>query len=124
MPSHRDADNTDGEANREPRVTKSLDDVFGVLQNARRRYLLYYLAATGETVLPLEDIVEGVRGYEAHGDTPPPRQPVRTSLVHNHLPRLADVGVLDHDPRRGTVQYDGLGALGDWLDRTRPIELG
>jgi hypothetical protein len=106
--------------------TEQLDSVFNLLQAARRRYLLYYLYNEDEPVLSLETVVEAVQEYEAAengDDEPPSRQEVRTSLVHTHLPKLADVGVLDYDPRRGTVRFEGYPPLEEWLSWARRLEL-
>lgn len=111
---------------RDEEVTDELDTVFDVLRSARRRYILYYLYDTQDAVLSLEELVEAVRQYEAadtETDELPPRQSVRTSLVHAHLPLLAAKGVLDHDSRRGTVRFYGYAPLGEWLERARHPEL-
>lgn len=79
-----------------------------------------------KAALSLEELVEAVRQYEAadaEGDELPPRQPIRTSLIHVHLPRLASMGVLDHDVRSGTVRFHGYAPLGEWLERARRHEL-
>lgn len=111
---------------RDEEVTDELDTVFDVLRSARRRYLLYYLYDTEDAVLSLEELVEAVRQYEAadtETDELPPRQSVRTSLVHAHLPLLAAKGVLDNDSRRGAVRFYGYAPLGEWLERARHLEL-
>lgn len=113
-------------ATRDSQSTDRLDSVFSVLQAARRRYLLYYLYNTEDTVLPLEEVVEAVQNYEAAGNGDeelPPRQVIRTSLVHTHLPKLADVGLVDHDPRRGTVQFQKHAPIEEWLEGARRLEL-
>lgn len=111
---------------RDSEVASRIDTVFDVLRVARRRYLLYVLYETENVVLSVEEIVEAVRRYEAT-DTEtgelPPSQPVRTSLVHAHLPRLASVGILDFDIRRGNVRFYGYPPLEEWLERTRYLEL-
>lgn len=109
--------------NRDAGPTDRLDAVFDVLRDSRRRYLLYHLTDADDGVFSLEELVQAVREYEADGDDRPPRQAVRTSLVHDHLPRLGDLDVLEHDPRHGTVRFHGAGLLDGWLDRTRQVEL-
>lgn len=114
-------------ATRDSQSTNQLDSIFSVLQAPRRRYLLYYLYYREDPVLSLEEVVEAVQKYEAAGkkeDDLPSRQSVRTSLVHMHLPKLADLGVLDHDPRRGTIQFHGHLPLEEWLEWARRHELG
>lgn len=111
---------------RDSQSTEQLDSVFSVLQAARRRYLLYYLYDKEEAVLPLEKVVEAVQRYEVAGtgeDELPSRQSVRTSLIHSHLPKLADMGVLEHNSRRGTIQFHGYAPLEEWLEWARCLEL-
>lgn len=111
---------------RNPRTGGRLDAVFDLLRSARRRALLYHLYDAETAVHALEDVVEGVRQYEppdAEGDGPPSRQAVRTSLVHAHFPRLAAVGALEYDPRRGEVRFHGHPPIEEWLERTRRLEL-
>lgn len=126
MSNRSNGESKGGWATRDSQSTDQLDSVFSVLQAARRRYLLYYLYAEEGNVRPLEEVVEAVRKYEAAGngeDELPSRQVVRTSLVHTHLPKLAGVGVLDHDPRRGTVKFHGYTPLEEWLEWARRLEL-
>ena len=81
--------------------------IFGALANKRRRYVLYYLQdhnhmdvetlahqiAAWEEDLPIEDVPEDV--YES----------VLTNLLHSHLPKLADYGLIEYDARSGTIRY-------------------
>lgn len=111
---------------RDPAMTEELDAVFGCLRAARRRYLLYYLSTSDDSVVAVEEAVAAVREYEAADNGSgelPPRQSVRTDLLHAHLPRLADVGVLDYDLRTGEIQFEGAGPTREWLERARQFEL-
>lgn len=113
-------------ATRDSQSTEQLDSVFSVLQVARRRYLLYYLYNEEEAVLPLEEVVKAAQRYEAAGNGEgemPSRQSIRTSLVHGHLPKLADMGILDHDSSRGTVRFHEHTLLEEWLERACRLEL-
>lgn len=83
-----------------------LDVAFTLLSNSRRRYLLYRLEdndpmTTEELSLEIaaweRDVpVEGVREDD--------RKRVETTLVHTHLPRLADHGILETDSETGDVE--------------------
>lgn len=111
---------------RDSQVTGQLDSVFDLLRSSRRRYLLYYLNDSAEAVHSLEEVVEAVRQYEVadtEAEELPPRQSVRTNLVHAHLPRLASMGVLEHDATNGTVRFCGYAPLEEWLERARQLEL-
>lgn len=129
----------------------SLDAVFELLADRRRRYALYHLAEVGEDrALDVEDVAARVAEWEREWDatgnpadatgggpestdstggksdaadpTGGPadatgaepgatdststdrRERVRLDLHHNHLPRLADAGLIDYDARTGTVR--------------------
>lgn len=111
---------------RDAHETNQLDTVFGLLRAARRRYLLYYLYDAEDEVISVEELVEAVREYEGADTTAddlPQRQSIRTSVVHNHLPRLGAMNVLDYDPRSGTVRFKGHLPLETWLEQARQLEL-
>ncbi|WP_435175134.1 DUF7344 domain-containing protein [Halorussus sp. AFM4] len=106
----------------------SLDTVFELLADRRRRYALYCLAAVGEDrVLDLDDVAARVaeweREWEASGDgedagdsdSGDRRERVRVDLHHNHLPRLADAGLVDYDARTGTVRNWEAPSLDRWV---------
>jgi len=114
------------DASRDPDRTVQLNTVLDVLRDSRRRYVLYVLQEADESAVPFETVVEGVRRYEAGdgaGAELPPRQFVRTDLVHVHLPKLESAGVLDRDPRTGVVQFHGDPLFEEWAERTREFEL-
>lgn len=111
---------------RDAQETDQLDTVFGLLRVARRRYLLYYLYDAEDEVISVEELVEAVRKYEGADTTAdelPQRQSIRTSVVHNHLPRLGAMNALDYDPRSGTVRFYGHPPLETWLEKASQTEL-
>ncbi|MEZ3145325.1 hypothetical protein [Halobaculum sp. MBLA0143] len=81
------------------------DEAFGLLKNGRRRAVLSALADTPETTL--SELAERIAAEE--NDTEPTlltsaqRKRVYISLYQNHLPKLADEGVIDYDRSRGDV---------------------
>lgn len=99
----------------------SLDAVFDALASRRRRYVLYYLdEVEAESVLAVEDIAERVARWEREWDgaergSADERRAVRIDLHHNHLPRLADVGLLDYDARTETVRTWETPAIERWV---------
>lgn len=113
----------------------SLDAVFELLADRRRRYALYYLAEVGEDrALDVEDVAARVAEWEREWDSaggaadstgdepgatdsaPTDRQErVRVDLHHNHLPRLADAGLVDYDARTGTVRNRAAPSLDRWV---------
>ncbi len=84
----------------------SQDVVFDILSSPRRRYVLYYLRTTGETV-KLTDLAEQVAAWE--NDTAPEaiteqqRKRVYVSLYQTHVPRLAEAGVIEYDKETGDI---------------------
>lgn len=83
------------------------DDTFALLSNPRRRLALRVLRAEGPT-LTTGDLAEHVaareHGIERAQLRSKQRKRVYISLYQNHLPQLADAGVIDYDPDRGTVR--------------------
>jgi len=81
------------------------DDVsaaFDLLSNSRRRGVLYAVERGEETTV--EELADRISSWlgDAHDASS-----VRLSLVHTHLPRLADAGVVEYDRERGTVELAG-----------------
>jgi hypothetical protein len=71
-----------------------------ILANPRRRETIRYLTdtAVGRTV-SLRDLSASIATHET-GQSPPPRavrESVYNSLHQTHLPKLADLGVIDYD---------------------------
>jgi hypothetical protein len=82
------------------------ETVFEVLSNERRRYVLHHLKAEDERVT-VRDLSEQVAAWENDIDiaavTPKERKRVYTALHQTHLPKMAEVGVIDYDRDRGTL---------------------
>jgi hypothetical protein len=87
------------------------DTPFKAMANQRARFALSHLDDVSVDVVNLGDLAEGVAerdveagaaaGVEDH------RRRVVVDLHHNHLPRLADAGVVDYDPRSKTIRTWG-----------------
>lgn len=83
--------------------------IFEVLSNERRRLVLHYLRShPDEQPVQLRDLVDQVAAWE--NDTTiteldsSDRKCVYTALKQSHLPKLDDVGVVDYDHLRGSVE--------------------
>ena len=135
---------TEGEATKiTAQVTPSLDLIFDLLSNRRRRYALYYLHSQPDGVATLEEITDAVvdsqfgesntgsaTGADRSTDTATECEPdveqrrlqVRTELQHTHLPKLEDAGVLEQDPRSQTVRYWTQPSLEEWLEHAKHKE--
>lgn len=103
----------------------TLDTVFTLLSESRRRHLLYHFLendwANVETLSRQITAWEaGVQLREVDDDD---REQVAVSLVHNHLPRLADHDVLEYDPRNGdVVTSSGFEEVRPFVERSYEIE--
>ncbi|AGB36488.1 DUF7344 domain-containing protein [Natronococcus occultus] len=83
------------------------DEVFEMLSNQRRRWVLHYLKQQNEDRVDLRSLVDSVSSweYETPADELPwkKRKRVYTSLRQSHLPRLDESGVIEYDRNRGEV---------------------
>ncbi|MFW6320951.1 MAG: DUF7344 domain-containing protein [Halohasta sp.] len=96
----------------------SLDLVFEVLKNQRRRRVLKYLIEQDGTV-SLSDVAEHIAAIE--NDKPETalssqeRKRVYVGLYQCHLPKMDDTDVIDFDGNRGTID------LGDNAEQLYPF---
>ncbi|MFA9417607.1 hypothetical protein [Natrinema sp. HArc-T2] len=110
-------------------ATPSLDVVFDLLSNSRRRYALYYLNDQPDGVATLEALTENVIGFEQQtgardGEHTTDRHAsVQMELTHTHLPKLEDAGILEHDQRSETVRYWRQPSLEEWLEHAYHKEI-
>lgn len=80
----------------------SSTDIFELLTNERRRYALHYLSQRVGAV-HLGELAEHIAVQE--GDPTRDRyERILTGLVHTHLPKLTDAGVVRYDPGRETLK--------------------
>lgn len=83
------------------------DQIFEVLSNERRRYVLHYLKKQDGNRVELRELVDQVAAWE--NDTSvekldsAERKCVYTALRQSHLPKLDDVGIVEYDNLRGEV---------------------
>lgn len=102
-----------------------MDVVYSLLGASERRYLLYQLRDQGRG--NLETLTERVAAWK-RGESPATLdeeayQRTYISLVHNHLPRLADHGVVEYDLRSGdVVRSEGFEELETLLEQFRRTE--
>jgi hypothetical protein len=100
------------------------DDLFHVLQNQRRRQVLNYLR-TAEGRVDMREIAEQVAAWEndkpVEAITSEERQRAYIALYQSHLPKLDEMGIVEYDQGRGTVERT---QLADRFDPYLDIDLG
>lgn len=84
-----------------------LDQVFGILKNQRRRYVLRYLyEADGQ--VSLSDVAEQIAAWENDKDiqqiSSKERKRVYVGLYQCHLPKMDGVDVVSFNKPRGTIE--------------------
>lgn len=85
----------------------SLDTVFDLLSNERRRYALYYLDEQ-EGQVSIEEVAEQVAKWEADGGVPEARYDrIELSLHHAHLPKTTNADFIEYDSKAGEVYVHG-----------------
>lgn len=105
----------------------SLDTVFELLANRQRRFALYALTESENSVHELETLVEDVTSLCAALDetalTRDRYLQTALDLTDWHLPVLSHVGVIECDPRHRTIRYRPHERLETWIERARTEEL-
>ena len=85
----------------------SKGEVFEVLRNQRRRYVLQYLKQD-ERAVELGDLAQQVAAWEYETTleevTPEQRKRVYTTLQQTHLPKMDSSGILSFDSDRGVIE--------------------
>src|SRR6056297_1913865 len=110
-------------------ATPSLDLVFELLSNSRRRYALYHLNDQPDGVATLETLTENVVAFDQQtgtrdGEHTTDRHAsVRMALTHTHLPNLEDAGLLEYDRRSEMVRYWRQPSVEEWLEHARHKEI-
>lgn len=90
-----------------PERTMDLDEVFGLLQNRRRRHVLRYLHTVADHV-EVGPLAVHIAACEC--DKPPEeittqeRKRVYVALYQSHLSKMDDAGVIDYDSRAGRIE--------------------
>lgn len=83
------------------------DQIFTVLSNRRRRWVLHYLKGCEEQRIDLRTLVDTIAAweYETSAEDLPwkKRKRIYTALRQSHLPKLDDAGVIEYDRDRGEV---------------------
>lgn len=105
----------------------SEDDLFEVLSNRRRRYVVHALEQADET-MQIGEIAERVAAWEYDVEESElsydERKRVYTALQQTHLPKMDDIGIVEYDKHRGTVEpQPGLEEVDVYMDVVRGRDL-
>lgn len=84
-----------------------LDAYLRLVSDRDRRRVIRFLRHEADGRVAVDDLVDQLRGGGpvTTADPRTDRDPFPIELVHIHLPKLADQGVVDLDLQRGTVRY-------------------
>jgi hypothetical protein len=108
-------------------VPYSFDQMLDLISTPRRRSLLYHLKDRDGGRIPVEDLVGAVvrreRSIPAR-EAPASEDDVRVSLIHTHLPKLAELGLVEFELGEPAVEYHANPALESFLRYIETLELG
>ena len=98
---------SNGESESEVRTALSLDHTFEILKNHRRRKVLKYLREE-ESEVTLSDLAEHIAALENDTEvsliTSSQRKRVYVGLYQCHLPKMADMDIIEFEQNRGIVR--------------------
>lgn len=102
--------------------TLPLDQVFGILKNQRRRYVLEYLNEADEEVT-LSEIAEQISAWENDKDisqiSSKERKRVYVGLYQCHLPKMDAMGIISFNKPRGVIELgEDTDTVYKYLDRS------
>lgn len=125
-PAESDADAQPEQATSEPTEELSLDLIFEILKNERRREVIRYLR-THEQRVTLSDLAEHIAALENDTDiasiTSSQRKRVYVGLYQCHLPKMADMGIVEFNQNRGIVALGpNASQLYQYLDNDGPSQ--
>lgn len=79
-----------------------IDELLDALADEHRRRLVARLARADGDALTVDEVVR-----DLSADVDLPREHLRIALLHNHIPKLDSVGLVDLDVAAETVTYTG-----------------
>ena len=95
-----------------------IESVFNILRNSRRRAVLDHLRS-GDGTSTLKELAEQIAADENNIDvdqlSSQQRKRVYISLYQNHLEKMADAGLIEYDPDRGTVELREYSTVAPYL---------
>ena len=105
------------------RTAGSWDADVEVLSDRRRREILSVLSES-RGQLDIDELADRLAAADRASTGGADESDVRVSLHHVHLPKLASAGIVEYDPERRTIVYEGLPApYQAWLEDERIDDL-
>lgn len=106
-------------------LRRRVDNLLSLLTEQRRRDVLYHLAVT--EVTDVETLARNAaamyEGVPVDEISPEIREQIQINLVHTDLPKLADAGAIEFDPRSEAIRCRNLPpVLGRLVEICRDIE--
>lgn len=92
----------------------TIDEVYEILAHDERRAILGVLAS-GEGELDVGGLVDRHREWDGASGADEQRYTIR--LVHQHLPKMADAGLITYDPDVGYVSITDAGVRANLVRR-------
>jgi hypothetical protein len=105
-----------------PVAELSLDEIFGLLSNQRRRHAIRAFRDGPRGAVDLLEAADQIAEWEGMVGERPPVETVATTLHHVHLPMLDDAGIIDYDARSRAARYWGHPVVEEYLEHVEPIE--
>lgn len=91
--------------------------LFRLVMDDDRRKILFALRAAPPDSMSVDELATRVVQFDPTSDlTPTHLEGLRRDLHHVHVPKLADVGVIEFDRRSQTIRYRPCDPLADVLD--------
>lgn len=103
---------------RTPGTQPDLDVVFTLLSDRRRRIVLNGLRGAEEEWVPVDDLAKRIAAWEAEIVDPATvsERSIEIDLVHSHLPKLDQAGVIDYDGDERRAAYRAADSVERFLD--------
>lgn len=104
--------------------TSELNQTFELLTHPYRRYVLYYLSRESD-VVSIDALATAIARWNGdHTETgrTPNIDEIVTGLHHNHLPKLANAGIITFGPERESIELGESGRFAWILDETAGID--
>ena len=83
------------------------DACLALVADRRRRRLIEHLRHDSNEEIRIDDLIDQLQQAEPDiaGERQMNREQLAIQVIHYHLPKLADHGIVERDPDHGTIEY-------------------